>query len=402
MFKALGINLFIISAMACGFFISADYSIVRPVSNSLFIHFYGTEYLPFAWLFGLPFSFIAVSLYNRYLARIGCWKMFLIIGSSVVGTNLICAFFIDQMSWFSFFFYMWKEVYIMLMFQQLWSVIHSTVNKEKAKHLYGLLFGFGALGGLLGSFLPGFFAVKIGSESLLFASLPLYFCLGFAFSFLLKKGNTVSFEKNGDFFEGIKLIKSSHALLFILSIVVLIQFCSTLIDFQFQTSLAEAIPDKDLRTEYAGKLFSVIHGVTLCLQFVGTYLLVRFLGLRASHFLVPFLLGLSYLGYLLFPLFGVISFSFAMLKSFDFSFFGIIKEMLYIPMKSEEKFHAKAVIDVFAYRSSKALASFLILFSQPYFLTWANISLFVIWCIIAIKYFRDKASTYDRLFETQS
>lgn len=38
--------------------------------------------------------------------------------------------------------------------------------------------------------------------------------------------------------------------------------------------------------------------------------------------------------------------------------------MLYIPLNVEEKFKAKAVIDVFAYRSSKALASFAILFLQ--------------------------------------
>jgi ATP/ADP translocase len=35
--------------------------------------------------------------------------------------------------------------------------------------------------------------------------------------------------------------------------------------------------------------------------------------------------------------------------------------VLYIPLKPDEKFRAKAVIDVFAYRSSKAIASLLIL-----------------------------------------
>ncbi|MES2345467.1 MAG: Npt1/Npt2 family nucleotide transporter [Chlamydiota bacterium] len=394
--ELLGIDFFILCAMACGFFISADYSIVRPVSNSLFIHFYGSEYLPYAWLIGLPFSFFAVSLYNRYLGKLGCAKMFAFTASFIVIVNLITALFVNQAEWLSFFFYVWKEVYIMLMFQQLWSVIHSTVNKEKAKFLYGLLFGFGALGGVFGSFIPGFFAVKLSSETLIFATLPIYLLLSISFALLLKHAKTVTFEKKGEFLQGVKLIITSRALLFILAIVVLMQFCSTLIDYQFQHGLQLSIPDKDLRTEYAGRLFSIIHGATLCLQFLGTYLLIQILGLRTSHFLVPFLLAASNMGYLLFPLFGMISFSYILIKSFDFSFFVIVKEMLYIPMKSEEKFHAKAVIDVFAYRSAKALASCLILFINPNFLTWANISLFVIWCIIVIKYFREKVPAYEK------
>ena len=55
------------------------------------------------------------------------------------------------------------------------------------------------------------------------------------------------------------------------------------------------------------------------------------------------------------------------IKSLDHSLFGIGREMLYVPLTQEEKFHAKAVIDVFAYRSAKALAAFLLLFVQYFF-----------------------------------
>ena len=46
----------------------------------------------------------------------------------------------------------------------------------------------------------------------------------------------------------------------------------------------------------------------------------------------------------------------------DFSVFSIIREMLYLPMKTEEKFRSKAIIDVFASRTAKAFAAFFILF----------------------------------------
>lgn len=387
-----GINAFVFCAMACGFFISADYAIIRPISNSLFLHFYGSELLPYAWLAGVPLSFLAVALYNRFLGKIGCWKMFLAMGTLVVLPNLLSALFVHKIPGLAFFFYVWKEVYIMLMFQQLWSVIHSTIKKEQAKYLYGILFGCGALGGILGSLLPGFFAVQIGSEGLIFATLPLYTCLGTAFFFLMKNASPVTFEKKGDFFQGIKLIPSSKTLSFILTIVVCMQLSATLIDYQFQMGLQASVVDKDLRTELMGRIFSLIHTATFSLQFLGTYLIVRFLGLRLAHFLVPFCLCISFAGYLIFPVFGALSLSYGIIKTFDFSFFGIIKEMLYIPMKPEEKFHAKAVIDVFAYRSSKAVASFLILLFSPQLLPWANISLFAIWCIMTLKYFKEQTA----------
>ena len=41
----------------------------------------------------------------------------------------------------------------------------------------------------------------------------------------------------------------------------------------------------------------------------------------------------------------------------DKDVFNILKEMLYVPLKTDEKFKAKAIIDIFAYRSAKAFAS---------------------------------------------
>ncbi len=79
----------------------------------------------------------------------------------------------------------------------------------------------------------------------------------------------------------------------------------------------------------------------------------------------------------------------------DYSIFGIIKEMLYIPLRVEEKFKAKAVIDVFAYRTSKAVASLLILFLQGIswialstLLSYAVLAIFCVWMIAVVTMFK--------------
>ncbi|HEY2810282.1 MAG TPA: Npt1/Npt2 family nucleotide transporter [Rhabdochlamydiaceae bacterium] len=394
-------RLFILFALLCSFLIQADYATIRPVSNALFITHYGAQILPYAWFAAIPLNMLLVSWYNKYLPLWGCFKTFLCLSSAIVGFNLFCTLFIDQIAWLPFAFYVWKEVYIMLMFQQLWSVIHSTIPYARAKYLYGIVFGIGACGALVGSYLPGFCAVKYGSSHLLLATLPIYLLLGICYSRILRythkdvgkiedepKRNTTN-----AFFHGIALVRSSPVLLFILLIVILMQISSSLIDYQFNFFLEKHVLGQDLRTQYTARTLAYVHGATLILQFLGSFFFIHFLGLRRSHFFIPCILGLNNLAFLILPSFGLITFSYITVKSFDFSLFGVIKEIMYIPLKKDEKFRAKAFIDVFTYRTSKALASLLI-FALQWLITSAHLgltltllgfSLFCLWCFLVIK-----------------
>lgn len=398
---------FMLFAMMCGFLICMEYSIIRPVSNSLFIHSYGADFFPKAWLVLVPFNLLIVSLYNRFLQRLGCFKMFLVIILTVMTGNLFAAIFFKKISFLPFMFYVWKEVYILLMFQQLWSVIHSTVKLDHAKYLYGIFFGIGGLGSICGSLLPGFFAISMGSEQMLFFSLPLYLLLTFCYFQLVKFSGASQINRvlpkveNSGFMHGINLIRSSRFLTFILLIVVFMQLSSSIVDFQLNSYLEHQFPDKDLRTEISARILSIVHMMSIGLQFLGTFILVRFLGIKRLHYLIPALLGAGAVSYLFFPLLPMLCASYISTKSFDFSLFGVAKELLYVPLKPDEKFRAKSIIDVFAYRSSKALSAFLILIMQSsfvslhlsYSLTLVNIAIMLLWLFIVSRLFVHKTST---------
>jgi ATP/ADP translocase len=119
---------------------------------------------------------------------------------------------------------------------------------------------------------------------------------------------------------------------------------------------------------------------------------------------MPLFLAFNAVGSLFFPTFAMISAAFITIKAFDFSLFGVLKEMLYIPLKQDEKFQAKAIIDVFAYRSSKAVASCLILvlqfigFSEMIeTLSWGSFVLLMIWAFIVFKMFKLKGEPVKEL-----
>lgn len=388
-------KVFLFLSMLSGFLIALDYAIIRPVSQSLFIHSYGSKALPYVWLCSLPYTLAIVALHNYFLPKLGCFRLFCITAGLVALGNLFSGLFIQKVSFLPFTFYMWKEVYVLLMLQQLWSIIHSTISFKNARYLYGILFGFGSLGGFFGSLVPGFLAVRMGSESLLFFTSPIYICLVISYFWLLKHSGSLKAvvadetKKFSSLPEGVRLIFSSRLLLAILLMTAFMQITATITDFQFQTFLEKAYPAKDLRTEFFGKMLSMGNILTMSFQFFGTFLLVHFLGMQRTHFLVPLLLTLSALSFLLFPAFGPIACGFLIIKCFDFSLFGVVKEMLYIPMRPEEKFQAKAIIDVFISRSSKIVASTSILFIQFFFpmhilsmLSWINLAIFLGWCFL--------------------
>ena len=388
--------LFLIFAMLTGFCMCAEYALTKPTANSVFIATYGAHFYPYVWLATIPLNLLIVGLYNRFVAKIGPLRMLTILAGFGMVINASCAHYLCQVYWLPFAFYLWKDVYILIMLQQLWSIIHATITVQRSKYLYVIIFGIGGLGSMTGSLIPSLFAIEMGSAPILLFNLPLYAIVTLLYAGVVKTAGDIPTSKpDTKETNGLQLIFKSRILQFILLIVVLMQVASSLVEYQFNTLVEQSIIDQDVRTAFYGKLWSIIHSANLCLQFVGSFLLVKILGLRRSHILVPSLLLLNSIAFLALPTLGVMCVAYGTVKAFDYSLFAILKEMLYVPLSSEEKFKAKAIIDVFAYRSSKALASFVVLFLQLIgfmALAWTAFALFAIWALVAFRLKRDETA----------
>jgi AAA family ATP:ADP antiporter len=185
--------------------------------------------------------------------------------------------------------------------------------------------------------------------------------------------------------------------------VLAMQVSSTILDYQFSSYLEKAFSIQDLRTAFLGKFFGLVNTINIFLQFIGSYLLVRVIGLERSHLAIPIILTIYGIGFLLFPTFPFICLYFANIKALDYSIFGIIKEMLYIPLKVDEKFKAKAIIDVFAYRTAKACASLIIILlglitsiELNTLLSWGVLVIFFAWMISVLVLFKHYYKEVDR------
>lgn len=356
-------KLFVLFAMLTGFLISSEYAITRPSSHALFITVFSSSALPWLWLATVPLNLVAISLYNRFLPRFGPLKMYAAVSLLVITINS-CAFFVLPIfPEYIFLQCAWKDIYILLMFKQMWSMIHTTIEATRAKYLYGLIFAMGTVGACIGSAIPGLFAVSIGSETLFLFTLPIY-AVQFAAYRLALQRSLVPKQSFPAAPQSLPQVFQNRTLVGILALIVLMQVSIGLMDYRFNLHLETSILEKDLRTAYCGFVFGWMNALNLGLQAVGSFLFIRFLGLKRVHLLIPILVGLSTFSLWMMPTFAVVSSAYIFMKALDLSLFSVSREMLYIPLNLDAKFRAKAVIDVFAYRSSKALVSLLILALQ--------------------------------------
>lgn len=399
-------KLFVFFSILVAFFIAGEYAITRPSSHALFVSTFSAKAIPWLWLATVPVNFLAIYLYNRFLPIFGPLKMWMAVSSTVLMVNLGAATMLSVFPNYIFFQCIWKDIYILLMFKQLWSMIHCTIAPARAKYLYGLIFACGTLGSCLGSCIPTFFACFLGSERLFLFTLPCYFFLMLAYrgAFSRSLMSSDSWKKevmaNPSASEGVSLISKNRFLAAILLLVIAMQVSSGFMEYRFNVYLEEHILNKDLRTAYCAQLFGLMNVLSIFLQAVGSFFVIHTIGVRKTHFLIPFLLLSSALCSWVIPSFAFISFSYVFLKAMDFSLFSISREMLYIPFGLDVKFRAKAVIDVFAYRSSKALVSLSILGLQAiagvYLLEAASyvaISIFVAWISVVFFMLRHEGLT---------
>lgn len=353
---------FILFAMGCVFCISLEYAITRPASTSIFLHYYSAKAFPYAWLFTVPLNLMAVSLYNHFLPRKGCVNIWIFFSLMTVAVNFATFLFIDKLPLFSFFQFVWKDIYVLLMYKQIWSLIHSCVSLNRAKYLYSLIFAMGGIAATCGGIIPSFLATYLGSKQLFIFTLPIYLILFFFYYKAYENSEfNFSLKKDQPLFPG---LKTSKYIIWTLLLVIFMQVSIAFIEYQYNFTLEKNFLDTDLRTAFSGKIFTIIHLIMMSLQLFGGILLINFLGLKRIHYLIPSTLIINSILFVFFPSLGLASYIFIYIKSIDFSIFGVLREMLYLPMSIEEKFKAKSLIDVFAYRSAKAFAAFLLLFFE--------------------------------------
>lgn len=370
--------------MACAaFFTLAGYEFIRSPATVLFKNAYGAENLPLV-MAAMPFVvFSGVALYGWILSRLGPRRTLLV--TSLGSAMMIVACYLAVLGGSEIItpiLFLTKEFYIVLLIEQYWSYINSSVSSDTAKKLNGPITGIAGLGAVVGGKLVGLTAAPLGTESmLLFAALMLIPAALVSNYTYRTFGEPTVPEGQGEgkgHYMGWQLIRSNPTLASLLAIVLSTQVIAAVLDFKFQGLLSATFAgDTDRETSFQGDFWGNVSLVSLGLQFIGAPLLLSFLGIRWVHLMLPLVHIVAITVAIIEPTVFTVGLAFLLFKALDYSIFRASKEMIYIPLGFDARYRAKEVIDVFGYRTGKGGSSLLIVALQKAGLAMSNYYLFI-------------------------
>lgn len=342
-------------AFAAGFLL-CGYEFIRSASTSLYIEAYGADRLPYAMVAGTVFTALFIYAYGWTLTFIGPRRTLAV--SSLFSSLIMVGCYLALRSGVgiaSGVAYALREAYIVVIIEQYWSFINSTLREGNAKKLNGPICGVGSLGAMSGGYLVGRLAENIGTEPLLLLAaaslIPALICSDLSYRF---GGEPAPAEREqGKKSLALSLFKDSSYLRRIGLLIILTQLISTTFDLRWSLLVEEALPVKDARTAYLGNFYMTLNGIAFALQFIVAPILLSFIALRFIHPAIPIVHVITAAVLILKPTLFTGSFAYLTFKVLDYSIFRAGKEIFYIPLSFDSRYRAKEVIDSFGYRASK-------------------------------------------------
>ncbi len=360
----------LLTRIAClcllAFFLIGSYALSRPAIDSLFLKHHSADELPYVWLMAAVCAAFVITIYNRFNTRYPLLKIF---GISAILSGLILALCLVgyrfEIPGVVYGLYLWKEIYIVLLVEIFWSFADVTFNIKTARWTYGVLLGTGSAGGFIGNMLVGQLAKSVGTANGLWWVVPILFICWFISAVFMSLTPDPSAKKDihkkiPKWAHSIEIVQKSTYLFPLLLLVCIVQICISLIDYQFNVTLVGNYPDTDMRTDIMGRAYAGIDLIAVSLQLLSGPIL-RIFGVAKTLLSIPLILGGVACAFLLVPRFGMMLAIKIASKCFDYSLFRASKEILYIPLKHDEKIQGKALIDILIYRIAKGISSLILI-----------------------------------------
>ncbi|MDR0842336.1 MAG: hypothetical protein LBP68_02830, partial [Acidobacteriota bacterium] len=279
-------------------------------------------------------------------------------------------------------FYLFGDFFNTVMVATFFAFLNDSVTPDVAKRIYGLT-GFGGVaGGAVGALVVANYVNKVtNSQWMLILSVIALVIVGIAISAGKMANRTKASEhtertnvtaaamaarnvadikdekptdKGNPALEGARLVFRSRYLLAIVGIVGLYEMVSTIMDFQFTSAVEHFVVGST--GQYFSKVYTVTNIFAMLVQLFLTSLVMTRFGVKVALLVLPVAALCGSAGFMFFPILLTGSFLNTADNGFSYSINQSAKESLYVPTTKDEKYKAKAFIDMFVQRFAKAVA----------------------------------------------
>ncbi len=264
-------------------------------------------------------------------------------------------------------FYLFGDLFNTLMVATFFVFLNDSVKPDDAKRLYGPIVLGGVAGGAIGSTFLRALIKELSNPQWMWVCVGLTVAvavIAIAAGKLVDRQQASATEPEAETkptpagnpaVEGAKLVLRSRYLLAIVAIVGLYEIVSTILDFQFTATVYGLLDDKDAKAQL-GTVYAITNWTGLAIQvFATTFVMQRF-GIKIAILIMPFAILLNSTAFLLVPLLWTGSFLNTTDNALNYSLNQSSREALWTPTTRDEKYKAKAFIDMFVQRFAKAIA----------------------------------------------
>lgn len=403
------------------FIVLFNYSIIRSLAGTMFAMSVGVKDRPLAGFVAFFVILVCVSIINQLQKKISVQKIFAGISLFTFVAMASAYFFFKYSPAFSaYFINIVQHAYIVFLIHLIIGYSNEIFSLDEKKLLYGTMGAIASVGSVLGglltseisSILGSFPALHLGVANffygplipfnkedsshflfvitLFFYLLPVVFFLQSKIKNPIEASFTGEQEKKPSPFSSLKGVWGYVLLIALL--ISLTQFLILFADQKFFLTLSEKALSADAMTSYQGRMYSMINGCSLLIQVLILPWLFNYFHTFSIHYAIPVLnmipVLLSYVG--ISPLL-VSSVGFIESKGVDYSLFAVAKELLYHPLKVDQRYGAKYIVDIVAYRGAKGLSGPILYYFQNLGMSFLNYSmLFFLFLWIMVIYFLQK------------
>ncbi|MGV8122825.1 MAG: NTP/NDP exchange transporter [Candidatus Xenobiia bacterium LiM19] len=356
-----------------------SYYLIKPSKDALFVHYVGTGSMSTAFIIipvlTLLFLFLYDFLVRKFSRRTFSTTLIFFFASNLIILWLMFKAGLKRDA--AYCLYVWSDIYSVATVTQFWSITNDIYTSEGAKRVYGFI-GIGSqLGGILGSFVTTRIKGHMDTENLLllsavFTSLIAVIIIrvdtlarrqeeSFPIHELKSKKPDKCMKGVAEICENFRMVVCSRYLLLFTILLCIMIMCSKLIDFQIGRVMENVILDKDSKTIFMGNIYFWANSLSFILLFFAP-LLYKYLGIFGALLLAPSVNIITLGAFAALASLNAIVVTKVLDGSLKYGISQVTREMLYIPCTREEKYRAKAVIDILFYRLANVFTAILMIF----------------------------------------
>lgn len=356
------------------FVLFSSYALLRPMRDALGLEG-GKDELK--WLFLATFlscvvaSLVLMWLSTRVKRRFYADFVFIFFALNLIGFYLAMNAFAEKSTefvWLARVFYVWVSIFNLFAFSSAWSLIADIFSKEASQRLFGIIAAGASLGSIAGAGSVKFLVGVIGVSNLVFASVVLLL-VGVGLKNLMikelgkfeSKENLARFDKTigaKNPFIGFALIVKSPYLLALCAFILLLTSVSTFLYMEQARIIREFFPTRETRMAAFANIDLIVQTSALIIQIFLTAKIAKFFKLTALLSTLGFVICVGFI-VLAFthPAFMPLAVVMSIRRVGEYALVKPGREMLFVPLSSDEKYKVKSFVDTVVYRGGDAISA---------------------------------------------